>query len=678
LAAMADYNGTQGMPFIGQFSASAMLKASDPTALSGVQDIVSMMAGYGQSFFLASGDFGGSNSFSCSSGGCDWIQANSYLNLDGVTIVGGTQLSPAPTTSDATVYTESVYNAAEYSAGGAFGLSGGGVLPYAGLPYYQQWMATTPESGGIYISNRQGSTSQRNFPDVAGMAAGIWMLSSCNGQQCWQPATYMAGGTSSASPIWAGFMALVNQRQADALLEPVGFANPAIYAIGQTSVSGGPGNLYSQTFNDVTTGDTIQNNVWGGGSSGYTAVAGYDLATGWGSPRCGLIGQLAAVPTTTAWAIAAGDSHACAVHGLGSVSCWGLNNHGQLGNGLSGNSSVPLAVQGLTDVDEIAAGGYHTCAITANGSAVYCWGGNDYGQLGDGSGKDQPTPVKVAGLSNVVHIAAGYQHTCAIVGPAPMKLMCWGANGNGQIGYGGTTNQPIPVVVPIGYEPTGVALGVGHSCAMQRYGVSVVLQCWGANSHGQLGIGNTTEQHSPQYVGLGFLTMAPNMLVAGANHTCMNAPYDTDGDSQIECWGDNSLGQLGTGAEAEEHLPTAVRAWGTGVPMGFGGLAAGGNHTCALSLGSYPGLHPTRSAVPGCWGENSSGQLGIGNATTPARLSGVIPLSLTDVATIVAGSASTYALTTGGAFAAWGRDVEGQLGDKANNQQDSPEMVTLF
>jgi hypothetical protein len=143
--------------------------------------------------------------------------------------------------------------------------------------------------------------------------------------------------------------------------------------------------------------------------------------------------------------ISAGFDNACAVTTSGAAYCWGDNSNGQLGNGSTTNSLVPVAVTGLSSgVASISAGNGLTCAVTTSGAA-YCWGWNGEGDLGIGSTTGSLVPVAVTGLSSgVASISAGFLHTCAVTTSG--AIYCWGHNSNGELGNGSTTKSMVPVL----------------------------------------------------------------------------------------------------------------------------------------------------------------------------------------------------------------------------------------
>jgi alpha-tubulin suppressor-like RCC1 family protein len=309
----------------------------------------------------------------------------------------------------------------------------------------------------------------------------------------------------------------------------------------------------------------------------------------WGEPNLVLGG---------ASTLTAGGDHSCALMPGGKVMCWGANNRGELGPGTSnGQSHTPLEVGGLgAGVTSIAAGVFHTCATKTDGS-TWCWGWNEFGQLGNGvAGGILPVPAQVVGLPlGVVRVAGGGHHSCAI--STDGQLWCWGANGYGQLGIG-TTGPSIPspqLVKALGNSVVDVALGFHHSCALRK---DKTLWCWGWNNTNQLGMVGGPHDLPVQVAGLDHLV---DSVVASTGHTCT---VDTSGVPR--CWGYNWYAQLGLG---NKSLPVAEPSAVVGIGLTLE-IAAGETHTCARLADD--------SIV--CWGGDLFGQLGDGQETDVLQL----------------------------------------------------------
>jgi len=296
-------------------------------------------------------------------------------------------------------------------------------------------------------------------------------------------------------------------------------------------------------------------------------------------------------------AISAHSNHTCALTDTGGVKCWGDNSQGQLGDGTRTNRNRPAFVKGLrSGVIDIAAGGFHSCAILNTGRAK-CWGDNARGALGDGTNIDRLTPVFVKNFRNGAMIDAGVRHTCAVTGAG--RPRCWGNNHYGQLGDGNhlIEFQPTPVnVVGLTSGVIKIAAGSDNTCVQLITGRAM---CWGWNSNGKLGDGTTTDQFEPVFVKR-FLN-AGTPIATAANHTCAVTI-----DGAAKCWGNNGHGKLGDGTTSNHLLPALVRTLRGGVTA----IAVGENHSCAMHNGRAK-----------CWGFNFFSQLGDG--TTDTRLTPV-------------------------------------------------------
>ncbi len=381
----------------------------------------------------------------------------------------------------------------------------------------------------------------------------------------------------------------------------------------------------------------------------------------WGANRYGQLGDGTQTTRTTptaviglsssAEAVAAGMDHTCALTTDGGVVCWGDNYYGQLGDGTTTTRSTPTPVSGLSSgVTILAAGWFHTCAMTTSGGVV-CWGRNTDGQLGDGTTTTRTTPTAVSGLSTgITTIAAGNMHTCAatLVG----GVVCWGYNTSGQLGDGTQTTRTTPTVV-IGLSIAGAAIAAGqnHTCALTTSGG---VLCWGNNGYGQLGDGTTTPRMTPTPVS--GLSSGVTTISGGEQCTCA---LTTGGG--VLCWGQNSYyGQLGDGTTTNRSTPTAV----IGLSSGVAAVAAGSGHTCAVTTGG--------GVV--CWGANTYRQLGDGVTKTRTTPTPVSVLS-SGIAAIAAGYLHTYAVTTSGARVGWGYNLNGELGNGTTTIRSTPEVL---
>lgn len=347
--------------------------------------------------------------------------------------------------------------------------------------------------------------------------------------------------------------------------------------------------------------------------------------------------------------IALGAAHTCILLGDG-VQCWGNNQSGQLGDGGWIHRRFPAHVVDLDEpIAALTAGDNHTCALTVNG-ALFCWGDNLHGQLGLGSANNHNRPVQVALVEPVRAVAAGANHTCVL---AESAVLCWGKNTDGQMGNGTVSLTSAPVTVEgISYGVVAIAAGGNHTCALT---IGSRVQCWGENTFGQLGNGNTSDQSTPVDIQRPFSQILE--LAAGDAHTCALTVLGT-----VFCWGRNNHGQLGDRNTLDRLAPTSVSRLSSRISA----LAAGGDHTCAL----------TTIGLIHCWGSNVYGQLGNGmreDQYTPASVNSLY----SKVSALGTGRNHTCVISANDSVYCWGANDSGQLGDDTLSDRRLPVPVKV-
>lgn len=265
----------------------------------------------------------------------------------------------------------------------------------------------------------------------------------------------------------------------------------------------------------------------------------------------------------------------------------------------------------------------------------------------DGSAADLPRPDVHPDSSPPPSISGGFNHGCTL---RQGELWCWGTNTAGQLGTGDTTGHEAPVRISSGWRLLSSGGQANHSCALQADGSP---WCWGDNQYGQLGLGDSgggTQRWSPTQVA----ASRWRLLSRGQRHTC-----GVDHGGGLWCWGYNDEGRLGLGDHSDRSAPTQVAAGET-----FSDVSAGDGHTCAVrSDGSL-----------WCWGRNTHGQLGLGSQasvqyTLPEKVGSATWTQLT------AGQLQTCGIQTDGSLWCWGQNSAYQLGLGDADQRDLPAQV---
>ncbi|MFK7991305.1 MAG: hypothetical protein AB8I08_35140 [Sandaracinaceae bacterium] len=378
----------------------------------------------------------------------------------------------------------------------------------------------------------------------------------------------------------------------------------------------------------------------------------------WGDNRSGQLGVGDTAARSEPWQVtladtpirlATGVSHTCVVTGTGgdegALHCFGAAGAGQLGDGDYTSRMSPVLIDRFSgmivaDVVEVVAGRSHTCATRADG-ALYCWGSNRDGQLGDAALDVEPRPSPNGREAR--HLGAGQRSTCAVI---DRRLQCWGWDGGGAVGVGATIYQPSPMAVPGLSEVQSVAVSDGYGCAV--HGSDGLVSCFGASGNGQLGGGRFVDSSSPVPLTLSAVTE----VSLGLRHGCALLGGSTP---EVHCWGANAEGQLGQDDIDLHAGPVQVPLPPDETPVSLG---VGLDFSCAAvqyDSGTEVGVD--------CWGVNREGQLGRGSVG-PLLLGPQGPVVLPGMGAeaVVRAGDSFACAERGGLVSCWGGGADGRLG----------------
>jgi alpha-tubulin suppressor-like RCC1 family protein len=388
--------------------------------------------------------------------------------------------------------------------------------------------------------------------------------------------------------------------------------------------------------------------------------------------------------------VVTGMYHSCGLSDDGVAYCWGADDLGGLGDGGTAASTFSPSpvdtstMSGATAFVTLGAGVYHTCGLTGEGVA-YCWGWGEFGQIGDGGAAAEvqsPTAVDTSTISGAkifTQLVAGGGHNCGLTTEG--VAYCWGWDEYGQVGSGSAAPSRLrPTAVDtstISGAKTFAQLiaGNAHSCGITTDGVAY---CWGDDDFGQIGDGGPfTDVDALRPVAVNTSTMTGSTefasLAKGANHTCGLTVTGV-----AYCWGFDLRGALGDGTATDdpfEPAKTSPSPVDTSTMTGstvFVQLEGAHTHTCGVAA----------DGVAYCWGDDSSGQLGDGGSWQDTQSPSAIDVTGIDGATtferLDGGEMHSCGLTTDGAIYCWGSDGQGQLGDGGTAQDTfSPSAIDV-
>ncbi|MDQ5921040.1 MAG: hypothetical protein QG673_1096 [Pseudomonadota bacterium] len=374
--------------------------------------------------------------------------------------------------------------------------------------------------------------------------------------------------------------------------------------------------------------------------------------------------------------ISSGINSFCALDSSGHVWCWGNNSAGQLGNGSKTNESFPtqVSIDSSINFKYLVGFNYSYCAIDTN-NQLYCWGGGGSGQIGDGSGKDAAVPTKVStqNLPWGVYfksISIGASNICGV--GSDSMVYCWGSNQYGQVGIGdATVGQNILIPTPIVSKQvldsrfTEVKINYYGSAFVCALSINGDIYCWGYGGHGEIGNGYNNNVYIPtlvkvkDQVDVEFAHLAPGM----GNGSCA---ITTAGNAY--CWGYNQSGEGANGSYSNTNVATPVN-----MPSAetFVSITTSTNTACAV----------TNKNNSYCWGYGESGELGNGNTSKSNQP--VKTLSTTAITSISSSyyiTATLCEIDVNGKVYCWGYGVTGSIGNGAypfESVASKPESIAI-
>ena len=320
----------------------------------------------------------------------------------------------------------------------------------------------------------------------------------------------------------------------------------------------------------------------------------------------------------------------------GSVWCWGENGSGQLGNGSTQSSSVPVMVADFIDVRGIGVGNVHACAVHFNGQ-ISCWGWNEFGQAGDGTRSERVDPVHVREIDDATMVTAGYGHSCALRNG---EVWCWGRGIEGELGNGFSAHSITPTRVLGIDSATQISGRYGHSCALHNGGE---VACWGTGAWGGLGYGL-----SIAYTPFAYPDLPPATdLDTSVTNTCVL----TETPEAI-CWG---------------QPPEETRLTPDPIPTPVSGSAG----AVQISIDDRIACLRQADGTIACWGATTG--FDVGSVSTP-----MVVASLADVSDVQTTSRNICAIHDSGRVSCWGHNAFGQVGDGTTTERLVPTPVVGF